>query len=63
MSLLLKPSSLWGKIFGMSVQAEGVETAEQERVIRDMGCDLVQGFYHSPALKLSDFIAWYKTHG
>lgn len=52
-----------GKIFGMSVQAEGVETAEQERVIRNMGCDLVQGFYHSPALKLSDFIAWYNVHG
>lgn len=52
-----------GKIFGMRVQAEGVETVEQENVVREMGCDLVQGFYHSPALKLSDFIVWYKTHG
>ena len=32
------------------VVAEGVETAEELAVVRSAGCDLVQGFFYSPAL-------------
>jgi len=32
---------------GLSVTAEGVETAAQEQVLKRWGCDIVQGFLHS----------------
>jgi EAL domain-containing protein (putative c-di-GMP-specific phosphodiesterase class I)/uncharacterized membrane protein len=34
-----------GRVLGMSVVAEGVETAEQLQVLRDYGCDDVQGYF------------------
>jgi diguanylate cyclase (GGDEF)-like protein len=35
---------------GMRVTAEGVETMEQLRCLRDLGCDTLQGFLFEPAL-------------
>jgi diguanylate cyclase (GGDEF)-like protein len=36
--------------FGLKVVAEGVETAGQLRMLRDMGCDQSQGYLHSRPL-------------
>ena len=36
--------------FGLTVTAEGVETKAQVDLLVEMGCDLVQGYYFSPAL-------------
>ena len=33
-----------GKVLDLKITAEGVETEEQVRVLRDLDCDLVQGF-------------------
>ena len=35
---------------GMKVVAEGVESAEQARLLRELGCDLAQGFHFSKPL-------------
>jgi diguanylate cyclase (GGDEF)-like protein/PAS domain S-box-containing protein len=36
-----------GRSLRLSVLAEGVETAEQLSILRDMGCEMVQGYYFS----------------
>jgi diguanylate cyclase (GGDEF)-like protein len=35
---------------GLTVTAEGVETAEQADILRNMGCDSAQGFLYAPAI-------------
>lgn len=39
----------------IEVVAEGVETAGQYQILREMKCRYVQGYYFSPALALPDF--------
>lgn len=43
----------------IKVVAEGVETKDQAKILKDMGCDIIQGYYYSKPLaanKLRDFI-------
>jgi EAL domain-containing protein (putative c-di-GMP-specific phosphodiesterase class I) len=42
-----------------TVVAEGVETAEQLKVLRDLKCDIVQGYYYSKPLLPQEFEAYY----
>ena len=39
---------------GLEVVAEGIESADQLDVLREMGCDLGQGFHLSPPLSTHD---------
>ena len=43
------------KYLNVSVVAEGVETEEQLRILRDRNCDLVQGYYFSRPLPPDEF--------
>ncbi|MEG1067091.1 MAG: EAL domain-containing protein [Anaerovoracaceae bacterium] len=39
----------------MSIVAEGVETAEQTKFLRECGCETAQGYYYSKPVKVSEF--------
>ena len=43
---------------GLTATAEGVETLDQLRLVRELGCDLVQGYLVSPPLEPQDLKAW-----
>jgi diguanylate cyclase len=46
---------------GLAVVAEGVETQGQLRFLQQLGCQLVQGFLYSPALKAADILRFGQT--
>ena len=43
---------------GLDVVAEGVETDEQHRLLRDMGCDQIQGYLHGKPMPGDDVLQW-----
>ena len=43
---------------GMTVVAEGVETEEQAELLRELGCDLAQGYLYSRPAPLARVEAW-----
>lgn len=40
----------------MKVVAEGVESAQQVRILEEMGCDIIQGYYYSKPLPLDELL-------
>ncbi|MEO5775156.1 MAG: EAL domain-containing protein [Sphingomicrobium sp.] len=45
---------------GLTTTAEGVETADQLRIMRDLGCDLVQGYLVAQPLEPGALLSWQK---
>ena len=43
---------------GLTATAEGVETLAQLELVKELGCDLVQGYFISPPLPGSELGAW-----
>jgi EAL domain-containing protein (putative c-di-GMP-specific phosphodiesterase class I) len=46
-----------GKSMDIEVVAEGVETMEHARILRDMGCDILQGYAFAKPLSAKDLEA------
>lgn len=46
-----------GQALGLRVIAEGVERSSQDALLRELGCDEVQGFYYGPPMALEDLRA------
>jgi len=46
----------------LSTVAEGVETAEQLELLKNMGCNQIQGYYFSRPLAADDFLTFYRAH-
>lgn len=51
--MLVEAIMSFARALGLTVTAEGVETAEQFAALRGMGCDLAQGYYLSRPLPAS----------
>ncbi|MEJ7138970.1 two-component system response regulator [Amphibiibacter pelophylacis] len=47
-----------GHALNLRVLAEGVETLEQMRILRRLGCYWMQGFLFAPPMSASDFLLW-----
>ena len=43
---------------GLTATAEGVETVDQLRMVRELGCDLVQGYLISPPIEPQELKRW-----
>jgi EAL domain-containing protein (putative c-di-GMP-specific phosphodiesterase class I) len=42
----------------MKVVAEGVETAEQAAALRELGCDIGQGYFFAKPMPIAGLRAW-----
>jgi diguanylate cyclase (GGDEF)-like protein/PAS domain S-box-containing protein len=51
-----------GHALDLDIVAEGVETELQLAELRDLGCDLAQGFHWAKPLDPDDFATWLRTH-
>jgi EAL domain-containing protein (putative c-di-GMP-specific phosphodiesterase class I) len=47
-----------GHELGMKVTAEGVETREQLQALRELQCDIAQGYYYSSPIPITTLIDW-----
>ena len=57
--LILKHMIQMLKDLGMEIVIEGVETSEQVSVLKELGCDVVQGFYYGKPEADSRFYEFY----
>jgi EAL domain-containing protein (putative c-di-GMP-specific phosphodiesterase class I) len=46
-----------GRVVGLDVLAEGVESVEQYAHLVDMQCDYVQGYYYAPSMEPAELSA------
>lgn len=54
---IIKNIIMMAKDLGIETVAEGVETKEQVEFLREIGCDLAQGYYYAKPMTMSDFDA------
>ena len=43
------------KHLNMEIVAEGIETEDQVNFLRDLGCDMIQGFYFAKPMPVNEF--------
>ncbi len=60
-AVIVKSTIDLGHNLGLTVVAEGVETAEVQDLLRSLGCDLAQGFGLCRPLPLAKLDAWLET--
>ncbi|MBQ9140535.1 MAG: EAL domain-containing protein [Lachnospiraceae bacterium] len=53
--MILRMIIALSKQLGIQVLSEGVETLEQAEFLREMGCDMFQGYYFAKPMEVQDF--------
>lgn len=62
--LILEHVITTAKTLGMNIVQEGVENLDEMNLLRQMGCNVIQGYYYSKPLALVDYIAFInEEHG
>ncbi len=61
--LIVKATIELAHTLDLKVTAEGVESAEVEELLSEMGCDYVQGYYISRPLEVEQIPSWYQQLG
>lgn len=51
-----------GHRLGLTVVAEGAETSYEWALLKELGCDYVQGWVAASAMPLQDFLIWLDEH-
>jgi EAL domain-containing protein (putative c-di-GMP-specific phosphodiesterase class I) len=51
------------KKLGISTVAEGVETQDQWDLVRELGCELAQGYFIAKPGAASEFLPWARNQG
>ncbi len=51
-----------GKVMGLDIVAEGVESDQQYAIVRKLGCDLVQGYFIARPMPAEQFRQWCEGH-
>ncbi len=59
---IVKATVLLARTFGLKTVGEGAENAEQIRLLKDVGCDCVQGYYFSPPLPPEEVERFVEDH-
>lgn len=55
---LVKAIMAIGDSYQLTVVAEGVETKEQQLMLKNYGCDLLQGYYYSKPISIQELHSW-----
>lgn len=55
---IVNTANALAKTLGMTTTVEGVETAAIARQLRDMGCDIAQGYYFGHPMPLKTVLSW-----
>ncbi len=58
---IVRDMIVMAKRIGITVVAEGVENQEVSDVLRELGCDLIQGYYVSQPLPDEEFDSWLQS--
>ena len=61
--LILRSTIELGHNMGLKVIAEGVENAEAWQILKELGCDMAQGYFVSPPLPAPQFEEWFRRAG
>ena len=56
--MLVQTTITLANSFGMTTVAEGVETAEQVIMLKELGCDSIQGYFVQRPAGATEFGTW-----